>query len=167
MNKRIADVAAAMMLKNRGDRRRIEHSLKVYAYARLLGQAESLSDDLMESVETAALLHDIGIHVAEKKHGKCSSQDQETEGPPVAREILTALEFSPEVVDRVCFIISKHHTFSAIDNVDFQLLVEADFLVNASEDQLSDLQIMNFARNIFKTETGFNFLGMLFPHLEF
>lgn len=160
-------MASAMMLKNRGDRRRIEHSLKVYAYARLLGQAESLSDELLEIVETTALLHDIGIHVAEKKYGKCSSQDQETEGPPLAREILTALEFSPEVVDRVCFIISKHHTFSAIDNVDFQLLVEADFLVNASEDHMSDIQIANFAGNIFKTEAGFNFLGMLFPHVEF
>lgn len=48
MNKPIADVAAAMMLKNRGDRRRIEHSLKVYAYARLLGQAEFLGDELLE-----------------------------------------------------------------------------------------------------------------------
>ena len=167
MNKPIADVAAAMMLKNRGDRRRIEHSLKVYAYARLLGQAEFLGDELLEIVEITALLHDIGIHVAEKKLGKCSSQDQEIEGPPVASEILTALNFSSAVIERVCFIISRHHTFTAIDNVDFQILVEADFLVNASEDQMSDVQIINFAKNIFKTKSGINILRLLFPHLEF
>jgi len=156
-----------MMEKNRGDRRRIEHSLKVYAYARLLGKAESLDDELLEIVELTALLHDIGIHVAEKKMGECSSQDQEIEGPPVACEIMAALGFSAMVIARVCYIISKHHTFTAIDNIDFQLLVEADFLVNASEDQMSDVQIINFAKNIFKTKSGINILRLLFPHLEF
>ena len=167
MDNRISKVASAMMLKNSGDSRRIEHSLKVYAYARLLGQSESLNDQLLEIVELTGLLHDIGIHVAEKKYGKCSSQDQEFEGPPVARGILTSLDYSPAVVDRVCFIISKHHTFASIDDIDFQLLVEADFLVNASEDQMSDVQITNFAKNIFKTESGFNILRLLFPHIEF
>jgi len=167
MNKRIAKVATALMLKNKGDRRRIEHSLKVYTYARLLGQTESLNDDLLEILEITALLHDIGIHEAERKYGKCSSQDQEIEGPPVAREILTTLDFNPELVNRICYIISKHHTFTSIDGIDFQLLVEADFLVNASEDDMSDLQIRNFAKNIFKSDTGLKFLQMLFPHLEF
>jgi len=167
MDNCIAKVASAMMLKNSGDRRRIEHSLKVYTYARLLGQTELLDDELLEIVEITALLHDIGIHVSERKYGKCSSQDQENEGPPVAREILSEFDFSPAVVDRVCFIISKHHTFTAIDGIDFQLLVEADFLVNASEEDISDLQIRNFAKNIFKSETGYKFLQMLFPHLEF
>ena len=167
MNKRIAKVATALMLKNKGDRRMIEHSLKVYTYARLLGQTESLNDDLLEILEITALLHDIGIHEAERKYGKCSSQDQEIEGPPVAREILTTLDFNPELVNRICYIISKHHTFTSIDGIDFQLLVEADFLVNASEDDMSDLQIRNFAKNIFKSDTGLKFLQMLFPHLEF
>ena len=47
------------------------------------------------------------------------------------------------------------------------VLVEADFLVNASEDQMSDVQIINFAKNIFKTKSGINILRLLFPHLEF
>ena len=166
MNNRTEKVASAMMLKNFGDRRRIEHSLKVYAYALLLSQAESLGAELLEIVEITALLHDIGIHVAEKKYGKCSSRDQEIEGPPVAHEILDLLGFSPAIIERVCYIISKHHTFTAIDNIDFQLLVEADFLVNSSEDNMTDLQIANFAGNIFKTQAGYNYLRMLFPHLK-
>ena len=167
MDKQIAKVAQAMMEKNSGDIRRIEHSLKVYGWALQLGVSESIDGNTMEILEITALLHDIGIHVAEKKYGHSTSQYQELEGPPVASEILTTLGYAPEIVERVCYIISKHHTFTAIDHIDFQLLVEADFLVNSTEDQLSENQILNFAKNIFKTESGFSYLKLLFPLLDF
>ena len=167
MDKQIAKVAQAMMEKNRGDIRRIEHSLKVYTWALQLGVSESIDGNTMEILEISALLHDIGIHVAEKKYDHSTSQFQELEGPPVAREILTRFGYAPEVIERVCFIISKHHTFTAIDHIDFQLLVEADFLVNSTEDQLADNQIINFVKNVFKTESGFDCLKFLFPKIDF
>jgi len=167
MDNKIAKVALAMMQKNVGDIKRIEHSLKVYGYAQLLGVAESLNEKSLEILELSALLHDIGIHVAEKKYGRSTSHYQETEGPPVACEILTSLDFKPETVDRVCFIISKHHTFTAVDGIDFQLLVEADFLVNSTEDHMTDHQITHFAKNIFKSESGLMYLKLLFPHIDF
>ena len=167
MDNKIAKVALAMMQKNCGDIKRIEHTLKVFGYARLLGVAESLDEKTLEILELTALLHDIGIHVAEKKYGRSSSHYQEIEGPPVARDILTSLDFKPEVVERVCFIISRHHTFTAVDNIDFQLLVEADFLVNSSEDHMTDQQIVSFAKNIFKSESGLLYLKFLFPHIDF
>jgi HD superfamily phosphodiesterase len=166
MDNRIAKAALAMMQKNSGDIRRIEHSLKVYAYAQLLGIAESLDDKTLEILELTALLHDIGIHVAERKYGKSTSHYQEVEGPPVARVILTSLEYDPEIIERVCFIISRHHTFTAIDGIDFQLLVEADFLVNSTENHLSDHQIVSFAKNIFKSKSGLMYLKLLFLHIE-
>lgn len=166
MDNTIPKVALAMMQKNSGDVRRIEHSLKVFAWAQLMGAAESLDDKTFEILKLSALLHDIGIHVAEKKYGVSTSQYQEFEGPPLAREMMTELGFDTEVVERVCFIISRHHTYSAIDNIDIQLLVEADFLVNSSEDHLSDDQIIGFAGNIFRSESGLMYLRLLFPHLE-
>jgi len=167
MDKKIEKIAFAMMQKNSGDTKRIEHSLKVYGYAQLLGVSESLDEKRLEILELTALLHDIGIHVAEKKYGFSSSHYQETEGPPVAREILLSLDFNEETVDRVCYIISRHHTFTAINGIDFQLLVEADFLVNSSEDHMSDHQITHFAKNIFKSESGLKYLKILFPGIEF
>ena len=166
MDNKIAKVALAMIQKNCGDTKRIEHTLKVYGYALLLGVAESLDKTTLEILELTALLHDIGIHVAEKKYGRSTSAYQETEGPPVAHEILTSLDFKPEIADRVCYIISKHHTFTAVDSIDFQLLVEADFLVNSTEDHMSDYQITHFAQNFFKSESGFMYLKLLFPHIE-
>ena len=166
MDNRIALVASAMMQKNRGDIRRIEHSLKVFAYALQLAITESLDDKTLKILEISALLHDIGIHVAEKKYGRSDSRLQEVEGPPVAREILTSLGFESEIVERVCYIISKHHTYAAIDHIDFQLLVEADFLVNSTEDHLTDTRITNFAKNIFRSAGGTACLSQLFPHLR-
>lgn len=166
MDNKIASVALAMMQKNGGDIKRIEHTLKVYGYAQLLGVAESLDEKTLEILELTAFLHDIGIHVAEKKYGRSTSHYQETEGPPVARDILTSLDFNPETIDRVCFIISEHHTFTAVDGIDFQLLVEADFLVNSTEDHMSDHQIVHFAKNIFKSESGLMYLKLLFPNIE-
>ena len=166
MDKRLDKVALAMMQKNCGDIRRIEHSLKVYSYARLLGIPELLDDQTLEILELTALLHDIGIHVAERKYGKSSSHYQEIEGPPVAREILKSLEYDPEIIERVCFIISRHHSFTAIDGIDFQLLVEADFLVNSTEDHLSDHQIISFVKNFFKSKSGLMYLKLLFPNIE-
>ena len=165
MDNRIGKVATAMIEKNAGDLRRIEHSLKVYGYARNLGLNEALSPEQQEILELTALLHDIGIHRAEMMYGKCSSQDQENEGPPIARIILNGLNFSKAIVDRVCFIISKHHTFNAVDGLDFQLLVEADFLVNSSEDQMTENQIAHFAKNIFRTESGLQYLRILYPNI--
>jgi HD superfamily phosphodiesterase len=166
MDNRIAKVALAMMKKNSGDSKRIEHSLKVFAYAQLLGVAESLNDKMLEIIGLSALLHDIGIHMAEKKYGTSTSHYQEIEGPPVAREILKSLEYNPEIIERVCFIISRHHTFTAIDDIDFQLLVEADFLVNSTEDQMTDIQIISFVKKVFKSESGILYLKLLFPKLE-
>ena len=56
MDKQIAKVAHAMMEKNRGDIRRIEHSLKVYGWALQLGVSESIDENLLEILEISALL---------------------------------------------------------------------------------------------------------------
>lgn len=161
MDNQITAALLEMIRRNSGDTRRIEHSLKVYGYARLLGLMEGLSTEKQFVLELAAILHDIGIHVAESKYGYSDGHKQEVEGPPVAREILESISVTPEVVDRVCFIVSLHHTFSAIDGLDFQLLVEADFLVNAVEEEVSPEAGKKFVQMNFQTESGKSILAAL------
>lgn len=48
--------------------------------------------------------------------------------------MLTALSWPQEVIDRVCYLVGHHHTYDNIDGMDYQILVEADFLVNLFED---------------------------------
>ncbi|MEI7829877.1 MAG: HD domain-containing protein [Prolixibacteraceae bacterium] len=166
MDSQVAEALLEMIRCNRGDQKRIEHSLKVYGYAQLLGRMEGLSPEKQFVLELAAVLHDIGIHVSEAKFGYSNGQLQEQEGPPVARKILENIQVSLEVVDRVCFIVSKHHTFSAIDDIDFQLLVEADFLVNAVEEEVSPEGVRKFVELNFKSESGRRAIGFIFGQLD-
>jgi HD superfamily phosphodiesterase len=162
MDNQIAEVLSEMIRRNRGDQKRIEHSLKVFGYAQLLGRLERLDSRQLLFLELTAILHDIGIRVSEIKYGYSDGHLQELEGPPVAREILEKLEYDSEIIDRVCFVISKHHTFSAIDGIDFQLLVEADFLVNSVEEEVSPEGVQKFVDLNFKTGSGCKVIGELF-----
>lgn len=50
------------------DVRRINHFLKVYGYAKMIGECENLDDSMQEILEVTAVLHDVGIKVAEQKY---------------------------------------------------------------------------------------------------
>ena len=121
---------AAMIRYDSGDAKRIQHFLKVHALARLIGTEEGLDSDEMVILETAALVHDIGIRLCEKKYGRCSGDLQEKEGPAEARRLLEELGYPPAVIERVVYLVGHHHTYRHIDGRDYQILVEADFLVN-------------------------------------
>ena len=86
---------------------------------------------------------------------------QQIEGPPEAQKLLENLSFDSSLIDRVCWLIAHHHTYNNINELDYQILIEADFLVNAFEDHLSEAAIQNVSQKIFKTETGIRFLSKL------
>ena len=137
-----------------GDPRRIQHFIKVHSFAKLIGTLEQLEDSTLFTLETAALVHDIGIKLCEEKYGDCNGKLQEKEGPAVAKEMLEGLGFDQAVIERVCYLVGHHHTYSNIDGVDYQILVEADFLVNLYEDNLSKSACETTLNKIFKTASG-------------
>ena len=114
----------------------------------------SLDKKTKEIITYTAILHDIGIKEAEKKYNSSIGNYQELEGPFIAREMLSDLMISAEIVDRVCYIIRNHHSYTKIDSIDFQIIVEADTLVNIFEDEMNKEAIENINLHIFKTETG-------------
>lgn len=159
---RIAKVFAASVAYDAGDPKRIQHFLKVYAYAAQIGFKEGLSEREQEILEVAALLHDIGIHPSEAKYGSSAGKYQEIEGPIVARPLLEELGFDEELIERVCFLIAHHHTYAGVEGRDWQILLEADFLVNAFEDGTRRESILAFKEKIFKTEAGKELLDQTF-----
>ena len=133
---------------------RIQHFLKVYAFAKQIGAEEGLDDDTMEILGAAALVHDIGIRIAEEKYGSSIGKYQELEGPAEVEKMLPQAGYSPEVIKRVSYLVGHHHTYTDIDGLDYQILVEADFLVNLFENGMKRTGIWNAYRKIFRTETG-------------
>lgn len=137
-----------------GDPKRIQHFIKVHAFAKLIGETENLTEKELFTLETAAVVHDIGIKISEEKYGSCTGSQQETEGPTEAEKMLKKLGFESETVKRVCWLVGHHHTYSGIDSPDHQILVEADFLVNLYEDRCSEKSVLSAYEKIFRTETG-------------
>ena len=151
---RIEKLLTAMMEYDHGDVPRIQHFVKVYEFARMIGLMEGLDLKTQFTLESAAVVHDIGIHISEQKYGSSSGKYQELEGPAEAKKLLDGLEWPADVTERVCYLVGHHHTYHDMDGMDYQILVEADFLVNMCEDELSEEALQNAYRNIFRTETG-------------
>lgn len=134
----------------------IDHTMAVYGYACQLHEVEG-GDPLV--VKAGALYHDIGIPEAKRVHGSSAGKYQEIEGPPIARRILEKLEVAPESTDRICGIISEHHTAgdeSIVNTIEFQIVWDADGLVNHAKRKLgdSDEEITGAIERLFRTGTG-------------
>lgn len=137
-----------------GSARHIQHFVKVHAFAKLIGEMENIGEETLEILEAAAYVHDIGVKPAEEKFGSCEGPLQEREGVPAAKEMLDRLGFEERLAERVCFLVGHHHTYTEIDGIDYQILVEADFLVNLYEDAADKGTVEAVYKNIFRTESG-------------
>lgn len=133
---------------------RIQHFLKVHSFSRLIGKGENLDEDTLLTLELASIVHDIGIKPAIEKYGSSAGNLQESEGPPVAEALLKKLNCPEDILSRVSYLVGHHHSYSDIDGIDYQILVEADFLVNLYEDASEPQTIRHTYDKIFKTETG-------------
>lgn len=159
----IQKLALAMIGYDNGDPKRIQHSTKVHAYASLIGAEEGLDEETQFILESAALVHDIGIRASEKKYGHQNGKLQEQEGPAVAKELLTRVGgYTEQQTDRICWLIAHHHTYHVCDDLDYQILIEADFLVNLYEDKESLQEVLAVKKNIFKTQSGLKILDDMF-----
>ena len=123
-------VAIEMKRYFRNDFKRIGHAGRVARYAEILGK--ELEGD-MAVILSAAYLHDIGIKESERKYKSSASRYQETEGPPVAREILNKLGAQQELIEEVCDIIGHHHHPRAEETANFKSLYDADMITNIEE----------------------------------
>jgi len=158
----IDDILESAIIYNGNDIKRIDHLLKVFSFARHIGIMEKCDVKTQEIIDISAILHDIGIHEAERKHNSNAGNWQEIEGPPVANEILKDFNLDNVVKDRILFLIGHHHQYNAIDGIDFQILVEADFLVNIFEDGMDEKSTKSIKEKIFKTKSGTNLLEKLY-----
>lgn len=65
-------------------------------------------------------------------------------------------------VRRVKWLVEHHHTYTNVNGLDYQILLEADFLVNAGESGYSKEMIENARKNIFRTAAGTDLLKSMY-----
>ncbi|HEY9059496.1 MAG TPA: HD domain-containing protein [Pseudobacteroides sp.] len=144
------------------DVKRINHAIKVYGFAKTIAGNEAVSIENEKVIELAAILHDIGIKEAERKYNSSAGRYQEIEGPPIAECMLREMGIEKTVIDRVCYLIGNHHSYNKIEGIDFQILIEADFIVNIEEDSFDNQSIKSIKEKYFKTKTGNKILETIY-----
>ena len=125
-------VAIEMKRYFKTDFKRISHATRVARYAERIGKQERGN---MAVILSAAYLHDIGIHEAERRHGSTAAKYQELEGPPIAREILTRLCAQPGLIDTVTDIVGHHHHPREEETLEFKVVYDADLIANIEDRQ--------------------------------
>lgn len=148
------------------DIKRISHAFKVYGFAQSILAGEGLTGNQKLVTELAAILHDIGIKEAERKYNSSAGHYQELEGPAIARAIMKKCRVSNETIERVCFLVGNHHSYQKIDGPDFQILVEADFLVNIHEGYIKPESAPLVVEKYFRTKTGIELVMSIYPWIQ-
>ena len=159
---KLDDLALHMITYYAADPARIQHFIKVHSFAALIARQEGMDAATLEILEAAAYVHDIGIKPAEQTYGSSAGRYQEELGPAPARAMMLECGFTPAQADRVAYLVGHHHSPEQIDGIDYQILIEADYIVNASESGYSQQAIRSFMEHTMKTAAGIRLTKTVF-----
>lgn len=155
-------IAQKMIIYSNGNLHDINHFMKVYAFAKTIGKCENLDDKQQLILEISAIIHDIACPLCRIKYGNTDGKYQEKEGYILAKKFLFDNNLNEDIIDRVAFLVGHHHTVDKVDGIDYQILLESDYLVNADESSFSQDNIEHAFSYIFKTATGKNILKNMY-----
>ena len=160
----VSDAIEKMITFSDGSLHDIDHFLKVWALAKTLGELEGLDSRTQEILELTAVVHDIACPLCREKYGNTNGKTQALESPPLMEAFFRELPVSRSDIARISWLAAHHHTYTDVDGADHQILLEADFLVNAGESGYTRSMIDNFRRRVFRTRTGLRLLDSMYPN---
>ncbi len=158
----VSQIMEKMIAFSDGNIHDIDHLIRVWTYAKTIGELEGLDAKTQFVLEVAAITHDIACPLCRKKYGNTNGKLQEQEGEVMVRDFLAGTGMSEEQIKRIAYLVGHHHTFIGIDGMDYQILVEADYIANATENAYSHQNVENFMQKIMKTESGKRILKSIF-----
>ena len=150
----ISELMEKMIAYSGGNIHDIDHLIRVWTYAKTIGELEGLDGETQFILEAAAITHDIACPLCREKYGSTAGSLQEKEGALLVREFLAGSGMGPAEIERVAYLVGHHHTLRGIDGMDHQILVEADYIANASERGYSRENVTRFMETCAKTESG-------------
>ena len=150
----ISKILEKMIAFSEGNIHDIDHLIRVWTYARTIGELEGLDGETQLVLEAAAIVHDIACPLCREKYGNTNGKHQETEGAPMAKAFLADSGLTEEQIERVAYLVGHHHTLSEIEGMDYQILIEADYIANATENGYNKENVARFANTVMKTASG-------------
>lgn len=157
-----AQIMEKMIAASDGNIHDIDHLIRVWTYAKTIGELEGLDANTQYILEVAAITHDIACPLCREKYGNTNGKYQEEEGAPMVRNFLSDSGMREEQIERVAYLVGHHHTFREVDGIDYQILIEADYIANASENGYSRTNVTNFMNKIVTTEGGKRLIKAVF-----
>lgn len=161
----IPGILTRMLADPQGDPALNAHLTKVWAYTHAIASRELDREEDRETVEIAAIVHDIAIPLCRAKYGSAAGPLQEKEGPALVRAFLASFDLNGERMERIALLVGNHHTIDPILGTDHRILLEADLLVNASEQGYTKEQLLSARERIFRTKTGTALFDAMFGSL--
>ena len=158
----ISQIINKMIVFSEGNIHDIDHFIRVWTYAKTIAELECLDGETQYILEVAAITHDIACPLCREKYGNTNGKYQEEEGVPMVEAFLNDAGLSVYQMERIKYLVGHHHTLSGIDGIDYQILVEADYIANASENGYDRKNIDSFLNRIVKTSTGKQLIKSMF-----
>ena len=158
----VSQILEKMIAFSEGNIHDIDHLIRVWTYAKTIGELEGLDAGTQYVLEVAAIVHDIACPLCREKYGNTNGKHQEAEGVPMAETFLRETGMSAEQIERVKYLVGHHHTFTNIDGIDYQIRVEADYIANASENGYDAASITQFLNRVVRTDAGGRLLKSVF-----
>jgi HD superfamily phosphodiesterase len=158
----IAEIMAKMIRMADGNIHDIDHFIRVWTYAKTIGELEHLDAATQFILEAAAITHDIACPLCRKKYGNTNGKLQEKEGLVLVESFFADTDCTREQIERVKYLVGHHHTLKEIDGPDHQILIEADYIANALENGYSKKNIENFMRVYVRTKAGKQLMNDVF-----
>lgn len=162
----IASAIEKMIDFYKGNLHDIAHFMKVWAFAETIGKQEKLDAHTQQVLELAAVVHDIACPLCREKYGNTNGKNQELESPPLVEAFLSDLPVPSDDIQRISWLAAHHHTYENVDGLDYRILLEADFLVNADESGYKIAAIKSAEKNIFRTPSGIRLLKSMYLRSE-
>lgn len=157
-----AQILEKMIVFSEGNIHDIDHLIRVWTYAQTIGKLEHLDEPTQYIVEVAAIVHDIACPLCRVKYGNTNGKHQEQESEPLVRQFLDGTGLTPEQIERVVYLVAHHHTLTNIQGMDYQVLIEADYIANATENGYSEQNRQNFSDKVMRTASGKRLLAEVF-----
>ncbi len=153
-----SDAAEKMIKFYKGNQEDINHFLKVWSFARIIGESENLDEKTLHTLELTAIVHDISCPLCREKYGNTDGRHQEKESEALVKAFFEGTDIEGETLSHISWLVCHHHTYTNINSIDYRILLEADYLVNAGENKHERARIISFRDNVFRTKMGIRLL---------
>ena len=138
----ISQIMEKMIAFSNGNLHDMNHLMCVWTYAKTIGELEGLDRKTQETLEIAAITHDIACPLCREKYGNTNGEYQEQEGAVLVRSFLADTGMTEAQIARVAYLVGHHHTLQDIH------------IANASENRYGKQSVVHFLNTIMKTASG-------------